>query len=73
MITPSKTIPLKESAIFKMTFILDEDFDEMSARELYMATKKKFSRIEEFIYSVDALFVLGKIELDETTGKIKKC
>lgn len=73
MITPSKTIPFKESITFKMTYILDADFDEISLTELYDVTKKKFLGIEEFIYSIDALYILGRIEIDLEIGKVKKC
>jgi len=73
MITPSKTISFKESVAFKMTYILDVDFDEISLIDLYKLTKKKFGGIEEFIYSIDALYVLGKIDMDLEIGKVKKC
>lgn len=73
MITPSKTIPFKDSVIFKMTSIMDEEFEEISLVELYKKTKGKFLVIDEFIYSIDALYVLGKIDLDFDLGKVRKC
>jgi len=73
MITPNKTIPFKESIAFKMTYILDVDFEEISLLDLYKFTKKKFRGIEEFIYSIDALYVLGKIDMDLEIGKVRKC
>ena len=73
MITPNKTIPFKESVIFKMLSILNEDFEEISLIDLYKKTKRKFLWIDEFIYSVDVLYVLGKVELDLELGKISKC
>lgn len=73
MITPTKTIPFKDSIAFKMTYILDEDFNEISLTDLYSVTKKKFLGIEEFIYSIDALYILGKIEIDLDIGKVTKC
>jgi hypothetical protein len=73
MITPNKTIPFKDSIAFKMTYILDIEFDEISLIDLYKLTKKKFLGIEEFIYSLDTLYVLGKIDMDTDIGKIKKC
>jgi hypothetical protein len=73
MITPNKAIPFKESLIFKMTSILDEDFDDVLLTELYRKTKSNFSGIDEFIYSLDVLYLLGKIELDIEFGKVKKC
>ena len=73
MITPNKTTPLKDSIIFKMTYILDEEFDEIGLSQLYKITKRKFGSIEEFMYSIDTLYILGKIEVDFNLGKVKKC
>jgi hypothetical protein len=73
MITPNKAIPFKDSIIFKMLVILDEDFKEMTLVELYEKTKSEFIEIDEFIYSIDTLYVLGKIELNIDQGMIKKC
>ncbi|MEG0008418.1 MAG: hypothetical protein RR721_04265 [Aeromonas sp.] len=73
MITPNKAIPFKDSIIFKMLFILDENFEEMTLLELYKKTKSEFIEIDEFIYSIDTLYVLGKIELNIEQGIIKKC
>lgn len=73
MITPSKTISFKDSIAFKMMFILDEHFEEISLVELYKKTKRKFLGINEFIYALDTLYVLGKIDIDFDLGKVRKC
>jgi len=73
MITPSKTISFKDSIAFKMTYILDEQFEEISVIELYKNTKRKFLELNEFIYALDALYVLGRIDMDIELGKVKKC
>lgn len=73
MITPNKAISFKNSIIFKMTYLLDEDFDQVLLTDLYKITKRKFEGIDEFIYSINTLYVLGKIDLDLQTGKINKC
>jgi len=73
MITPSKTIPFKSSVIFKMMFILDRDFEVIPVLELYKETKNHFSGLEEFIYAVDVLYILGKVDVDPELGKISKC
>lgn len=73
MITPSKTIPFKDSIAHKMTCILSIEFQEIKLVDLYNNTKNKFSGIEEFIYSLDALYVLGKIDIDSDMGMIRKC
>ncbi len=73
MITPSKTIPFKDSIVFKMNSIMDEHFEEISVTDLYKNTKRNFSGLEEFIYALDTLYVLGKVDVDIGLGKIKKC
>ncbi|WP_308280651.1 ABC-three component system middle component 7 [Vibrio metschnikovii] len=73
MITPSKTISLKDSITFKMLHILDVQFEEISIAELYRNTKGKFIGLDEFIFSLDVLYILGEIDVDLELGKIKKC
>ncbi|MDO6636755.1 hypothetical protein Q4540_09050 [Pseudoalteromonas carrageenovora] len=73
MITPSKTISFKNSITYKMLYILDEQFDEMSVVELYKKTKRKFLGLDEFIFAIDVLYILGEIDVDLELGKIRKC
>ena len=73
MITPNKATPFKDSIIFKMTYILDEQFETIHLAELYKNTKAKFSGLDEYIYAIDTLYVLGRIELDMSSGEVKKC
>lgn len=73
MITPSKSISFKDSIVFKMIYILDEQFDEISVADLHNKTKRKFLGLNEFIYALDVLYVLGVIDVDIELGKIKRC
>lgn len=73
MITPSKAISFKDSITFKMLRILDMQFEEISIGELYKSTKGKFLGLDEFIFSLDVLYILGEIDVDLELGKIKKC
>lgn len=73
MITPNKTTPFKESITSKMLYILDEEFDEIYISDLYRKLKSAFHEMDEFIYSIDTLYILEKIEIDFNLGKIKKC
>lgn len=72
MIVPSKTIPLKDSIIYKMLVVLEEDFDIIELVDLYDKVSSFFSNLDEFVYSLDVLFILDKIELIEGR-RIKKC
>lgn len=73
MITPNKAIAFKNSITFKMLYILDYDFDEITLTELYRNTKRKFQGLDEFIYAIDALYILDKIDVDIELGKVTKC
>lgn len=73
MITPSKTISFKDSITFKMLHILDMQFEEIPIGELYKNTKRKFLGLDEFIFALDVLYILGEIDVDLELGKIKKC
>ncbi|HTG66350.1 MAG TPA: ABC-three component system middle component 7 [Flavobacterium sp.] len=65
MIYPNKHIKIEESIIYKMTALLeDETINVISINELYNKTKSKFSNIDEFIYSLDVLFLLDIIEIN---------
>ncbi|HEJ8111075.1 hypothetical protein K1Y38_25400 [Serratia marcescens] len=72
MIVPSKSIPLKDSIIYKMLVVLEENFDTIDLIELYDKVSSSFSNLDEFVYSLDVLFILGKIELIDGR-RIKKC
>ncbi len=73
MITPGKTISFKDSIVFKMTYILDEPFCEMSIVDLYKKTKRKFSGLDEFVLAMDVLYILGVIDVNIELGKVIKC
>lgn len=65
MIYPNKHIKIEESIIYKMTTLLeDKTINVISITELYNKTKSKFSNIDEFIYSLDVLFLLDIIEIN---------
>ncbi|EPM7340579.1 ABC-three component system middle component 7 [Enterobacter hormaechei] len=72
MIVPNKSIPLKDSILYKMLVVLEEDFDVIDLTDLYDRVSVSFSNLDEFVYSLDVLFILDKIELIEG-GRIKKC
>ncbi|WP_276724448.1 ABC-three component system middle component 7 [Pantoea septica] len=72
MIVPNKSIPLKDSIIYKMLVVLEENFDVIDLIDLYDKVSVSFSNLDEFVYSLDVLFILGKIELIEGR-RIKKC
>jgi hypothetical protein len=56
-----------------MTYIISQDFEVICLSELYKKTKKHFSGIDEFIYSIDVLYIIGAINFDTEKGMITKC
>ncbi|CAA0234183.1 ABC-three component system middle component 7 [Tenacibaculum maritimum] len=72
MIYPNKHITFEESIIFKMISILENGIDnEINIHELFHKTKKKFKNADEFIYSLDVLYVLNMIEVDFSNETVK--
>lgn len=72
MIYPNKNIRFEDSIIYKMVEILDVQNDsEMNIHELYSRVKTKFNNTDEFILSLDVLYVLDMIEIDFKTETIK--
>lgn len=72
MIYPNKHITFEESIIFKMISILENSTEnEVDIHELFSRTKKKFKNADEFIYSLDVLYVLDMIEVDFSKETVK--
>ncbi|WP_454709334.1 ABC-three component system middle component 7 [Delftia acidovorans] len=65
MLVPSKFTRLEESTIFKMAKILRDRPDSESVLDLYHRTRSHFQDASEFLHAVDALYVLGILEVDE--------
>lgn len=72
MIYPNKHIRIEDSIIYKMVSILEvQNYSEINIHELYSKVKNKFSNTDEFILSLDVLYVLDMIEVDFNTEIIK--
>ena len=72
MIYPNKNIRIEDSIIYKMIAVLEVQNDsEMNIHDLYSKIKNKFSNTDEFILSLDVLYVLDMIEVDFNTEIIK--
>ena len=76
MIYPNKHIRFDESVIYKMVEILAlRDENEIGIHELYVKTKNKFKNIDEFIYSLDVLYIMDMIYVDfenKNIGYVKR-
>lgn len=71
MIYPNKNIRFEESIIYKMLSILEQKEKlAIGIHELYIETKSKFDNPDEFIISLDVLYVLDMINVDFENEKI---
>lgn len=71
MIFPNKHIKIEESILYKMTLILDyNSYNEISIKDLWMMTHEKFNNIDEFVFSLDMLYLLDKIQIDFESKKL---
>ena len=72
MIYPNKHIRIEDSIIYKMLSVLEVQSDSyLNIHELYSKTRNKFNNADEFILSLDVLYVLDMIEVDFKTETIK--
>jgi hypothetical protein len=72
MIYPNKHIRFEESIIYKMIYLLEaQEYSEMTISELFRKTISKFQNVDEFIYSLDVLYILDEIEIDFENEIIK--
>lgn len=72
MIYPNKHIRFEESILYKMIYILEaQEYSEMTISELFTKTISKFQNADEFIYSLDVLYILDEIEIDFENEIIK--
>ncbi|MGR6341494.1 ABC-three component system middle component 7 [Priestia megaterium] len=71
MIVPNKVVRFNESIIGKMTIIIKFISEhDMTINELFFITQDYFEEIDEFIYSLDVLFLLDAIKVDFDKGVV---
>ena len=70
MIVPSKFIPFSQSILGKLHH-LNLHLGEIAIGELYDSVHAHFDDVSEFIYALDVLFLLHKIEVDYEKGTVK--
>jgi hypothetical protein len=69
MIVPSKFIPLKDSVIGKLSYLF-VGRGQINVRELYDAVSEVFDGVDQFLYALDVLYVLNRIDIDFEKGLI---
>ena len=75
MVLPGKNAVYKDSVISKFPIILGILREEKFCKiiDLQNRTKDQFSSISEFVQTLDCLYALGKIELNETKDGVSIC
>ena len=69
---PNKVLPVAESILPKLPLILEKlRENNYSILSLYEDTQEKFNDVNEFIFALDVLFVLDKIEFIEGVKELK--
>lgn len=63
MIVPNKFLKLEETPLGKIKFIIKvkPQGGEISLSDLFQKVSKKFDSIDEFIYALDILFLVKKL------------
>ena len=72
MITPNKVVSVEKSALGLAPVVLehvDALFDG-TVSELFERVSKKFDSVDQFLLTMDLLYVLGRIEVDFSTGRV---
>ncbi|WP_414653458.1 ABC-three component system middle component 7 [Herbaspirillum sp.] len=70
MITPNKFTTFDASVLSKLPLLLSIGVKKISIEKLFAETEKHFSGADQFLYAIDVLYVLGRIELNEVTKDI---
>lgn len=63
MIVPNKVILYENSVLSKLAILLYLLDKPISPRELYKNTNQYFQDTNQFLLTLDTLFILGKIEI----------
>jgi hypothetical protein len=64
MIVPNKFVSFSESILGRLPGLLSFDAKEIGVNELFSLSKNNFECIDHFIYTLDVLYILGKIDVD---------
>jgi hypothetical protein len=69
---PNKVTPFADSVVSKFPTLLGMlEKQDMSPKKLFDETRRHFSNIGEYISTLDCLYALGKLQLDEDKGVLR--
>lgn len=65
---PNKVVSIKKSILWKLPDIVECLRNNDNLIEAYHSAEKKIEDINEFLFSIDILYLLDMIEIDNTKG-----
>ncbi len=71
MITPNKVLSLRESALGRVALIMQQNQKSVDLVALYRSVADDFESIDQFLFALDILFVVGRIDVNLTTRSVK--
>ncbi len=73
MIVPNKFTPFDKSIMARLPCVLTALVSEIQISNLFKKVESNFEDVGEFILALDSLYVLGKVEFDKSSGKVRLC
>ena len=70
MITPNKVVSLDDSVLSKLAIVLRAGPDIIDVVSLFHRVSDKFDSIDQFLLTLDTLYVLGRIKVDYRTREL---
>lgn len=67
---PNKVITLRESALGRTPVILREKASQANLVSLYDKVGDEFESIDQFLLTIDVLYILVQINVDPSTGVV---
>lgn len=64
MITPNKVVPLSLSVLGQLPHVLKAGPDPILLAELFQQVENKFESIDQFLLTLDVLFLLDRLTID---------
>jgi hypothetical protein len=70
VITPNKVLSLDESALGRLAVIMQQRQKSADLVELYRSIADRFESIDQFLFALDILFVIGRLDIDLETRAV---
>lgn len=70
MITPNKVVSIEKSALGIVGTIIEQGPAPLGLSKLYSIVSKNFESIDQFLLTIDLLYVLGRIGMNVQTREI---